>query len=164
MTENSKKMKKIILSILIVLIAIGCSKTEQSNDTFPLPININTTLLLKYNLYGNGQENILEQKIVIDNQADLNILQAKMNLANMTQIPANISINFQNEIVLAVFDKVQGTGGHTIDIIDVTENPQNIVITVVKTNLNGYATTVITQPFHLVKIPKPANNKPLIFL
>jgi hypothetical protein len=57
-------------------------------------------------------------------------------------------------------DDVYGNGGHSVDIMSVTENPQNIVVVVVKL-LTGDVTTVVTQPFHIVKMSK--TTKPIIF-
>lgn len=63
-------------------------------------------------------------------------------------------------MVIIVIDAVYPNGGHSVDIMTVDENPQNIEIDVEKL-LQGNVTTVVTQPYHIVKIPKI--QKPVIF-
>lgn len=70
------------------------------------------------------------------------------------------TIDFANFTVIAVFDQVHGNGGHSIDITNITEYENNIVVTV--ENLQtGNTSSVGTQPYHIVKIPR--NPKPIVF-
>lgn len=112
-------------------------------------------------LYGNGQENISKQNTVIKNSLDWNELMDKINsVNNVTERFSETNIDFSSYTIIAVFDEIKMNGGHSIDITDVTENDKNIIVTV-ENLLTGGMTTVITQPFHIVKIPK--RNKPFIF-
>ena len=55
--------------------------------------------------------------------------------------------------VIAIFDRVYGNGGNSIDITNITEFETNIIVTV--ENLQtGNTSSVVTQPYHIVKIPK----------
>jgi hypothetical protein len=61
-------------------------------------------------------------------------------------------IDFSTYQVIAVFDEVKGNGGWSIDITGITEWQDKMLISV--TNLKkGDLTSVITQPFQIVKIP-----------
>jgi len=71
-----------------------------------------------------------------------------------------INIDFSQYQIIAVFDKIYSNGGHSIDIINVKENGKSITV-VVNNLLTGDATSVIAQPFHIVKIPK--TEKQIIF-
>ena len=62
--------------------------------------------------------------------------------------------------IIAVFDKIYGNGGHSIDIIKITENENKVIVTI-ENILGGDATSIMTQPFHIVKIPK--TDKLIIF-
>ncbi|MCL2132447.1 MAG: protease complex subunit PrcB family protein, partial [Lentimicrobiaceae bacterium] len=70
------------------------------------------------------------------------------------------TIDFTAYQVIVVIDEQRYSGGWTIDITDVTEYANSIVVTY--TNLmNGNLASVITRPFHIVKIP--VSNKQIIF-
>jgi hypothetical protein len=71
------------------------------------------------------------------------------------------TIDFNNYQIIAVFDSVYGNGGHSIDIVNVLENKTNIVVTVQKL-LTGNVTATISQPYHIIKIPR--STKPVIFI
>jgi hypothetical protein len=61
--------------------------------------------------------------------------------------------DFEAFMILAVFDKTYGNGGHSIDIIKITEYDKRVVVTIDNV-LKGGFTSVMTQPYHLVKIRK----------
>lgn len=68
-------MKRLTL-LLLSLLFISCNK----NDLKVGPLE--TTLISKGELYGNGQENITKQNLAISNSADWNELMEKMNSVN----------------------------------------------------------------------------------
>ncbi len=152
-------MKNIIYTTLFAVLLLSCSTNNPA--TIAAPINITPTLLLKGELYGAGQENILEQRTVIDNQTDFDNLQTQMSMVNNTLFPPTIAVNFATEKVIAVFSPVQNSGGHAINISNIVETNTEITVTVTSTSPQGFATTVITQPYHVVKIPQ--TNKPIVF-
>jgi len=77
-------MKKNILIILLSIFVLGCS----SDDDNPEMTNIESTLIAKDNLYGNGMEGITQQNLIISDQTAWNDLIAQMNSVN------NVSDNF----------------------------------------------------------------------
>lgn len=147
--------KSLLFILLLLIIVISCDK-----DTFEeTPLTVEN--IYKGVLYGNGQENISKQNTVIKNSLDWNELMDKINsVNNVTERFSETNIDFSSYTIIAVFDEIKMNGGHSIDITDVTENDKNIIVTV-ENLLTGGMTTVITQPFHIVKIPK--RNKPFIF-
>ena len=147
------------ISILLITIFIGlmssCSKTEEDSN----PINF--TAIAQNNLFGNGRENIVQQNFTISDSNSWNELITKMNTVNNTSDGfTETSVDFANFMVIAVFDKVYGNGGHSIDVIKITENENKIVVTFDKI-LKGGATAVMTQPYQIVKIRK--TNKLILF-
>lgn len=147
-------MKTLVLTLAVLL--NSCS----SNDNFQRQ-TMETTLIGKGNLTGNGAENIPRQRIVIYNRQDWTALINNMNAANnVTAGFTETNIDFNTFQVIAVFEEIKRNGGHSIDITNVVENESNIAVTV-ENLLTGGVTSVITQPYHIVKIPK--SKKPVLF-
>lgn len=109
----------------------------------------------------SGNENIPKQNIVITNANDWNILLERMNSYYQSQGFKNSfsEIDFDKDMVIAVFDDVQNHCCDTIDITEIFESESNVVISVRK--LWFGASSAIAQPFHIVKIAK--NTKPIKF-
>lgn len=150
-------MKKKI-TILIITIIIGLTSCNKNDDELNL---VEFTQIGQNNLYGNGEENITKQNLVISESNSWNELIGKMNTVNYVSDEfTETDIDFANFIVIAVFDKVYGNGGHSIDIIKITENENRVIVTI-RNILRGDATSIMTQPFHIVKIPK--TDKLIIF-
>lgn len=147
------------ISILFITVFIGfmasCSQTDDELN----PINFNA--IGQKNLYGSGRENIIQQNFTISDSNTWNELMTKMNsVNNNSEGFTETNIDFANFMVIAVFDKVYGNGGHSIDIIKITENENKVIVTIDNV-LKGDATSVMTQPYHIVKIRK--TDKLIIF-
>ncbi|MDD3721249.1 MAG: protease complex subunit PrcB family protein [Lutibacter sp.] len=146
------------ITILIITIIIGLTSCNKNDDELNL---VEFTQIGQNNLYGNGEENIIKQDLVISESNSWNELIGKMNTVNYVSDEfTETDIDFANFIVIAVFDKIYGNGGHSIDIIKIRENENKVIITI-ENILGGDATSIMTQPFHIVKIPK--TDKLIIF-
>jgi hypothetical protein len=146
------------ITILIITIIIGLTSCNKNDDELNL---VEFTQIGQNNLYGNGEENITKQNLVISESNSWNELIGKMNTVNYVSDEfTETDIDFANFIVIAVFDKIYGNGGHSIDIIKITENENKVIVTI-ENILGGDATSIMTQPFHIVKIPK--TDKLIIF-
>ncbi|MDR0505717.1 MAG: hypothetical protein LBH32_02710, partial [Dysgonamonadaceae bacterium] len=123
--------------------------------------NIVSVLIGQGELYGGGSEGFSREFSVIKTELEWKALKAKLNLRNnITDVFAEKNIDFSRYQVIFVIDEVKGNGGWSIDITDITENDDNIVVSI--ENLKtGDATTAISQPFQLVKIS--SSDKPVIF-
>ena len=145
--------------ILIIAVIFGIAISCNDNDDDLNPINF--TEIGQNNLYGSGEENILQQNLTISDSETWNDLLDKMNTTNNESDEfTETDIDFEEFVVIAVFDKIYGNGGHSIDIIKITEN-ENKVIVKIENIMGGDATSIMTQPFHIVKIPK--TDKLIIF-
>jgi hypothetical protein len=165
-------MKNLFL-ILVSIIMVSCNNNDEPiPQPIPtpvpfVPVTITSSLVGKNRL--NGSEGVNQQENVINNETVWNNLKNQIDSQYIAIGEGNYytqnnfaetTINFNNFTVIAVFDQVYGTGGHSIDITNITEYEDNIVVTV--ENLQtGNASTVISQPFHIVKIPKA--TKPIVF-
>ncbi len=150
-------MKKSLILLVFSLLVMSCS----SDDTETTTTTIETTLIGKGNLYGSSSQGVDEQNLVINNQTDWDALITLLDAANNTSDSfTETDIDFTTFTVLVAIDQVRGNGGHVLDIA-VSANPENVVVTVTDLVPQGNATTVITQPYHIVKIPK--TTLPIVF-
>ena len=67
-------------------------------------------------------------------------------------------IDFKKEMVIAVFMGERKTGGYEIEIIRVTQKESKIFVEVEEKEppSDSVQTMVLTQPYHLIVIPKPS--------
>ncbi|WP_299365322.1 protease complex subunit PrcB family protein [Winogradskyella sp.] len=150
-------MNKIIV-ILIVLLPLSC-KTKVNNSK--MKDSKTSTLIAKGDLYGSGAEGIEKQNIVISNRKDWDDLLEKMNsVNNVSDSFSETEIDFSKFKVIAVFDEVKTTGGHSIEL-NITEHKDSVLVEVVHKSPEGMATTVLTQPYYITKIMK--NDLPIRF-
>lgn len=153
--------------VLLVTLMLGCGSNknknaENQNEMASKPAQVEFQTISQGNLYGSGKEQIPEQQIVIKDAEQWNSLIEKMNSVNdMTSNFKETDIDFSKYSVLAVFEKVLGHGGSSIKVANITENEDQIQVFVKKTSPDGMSTSVMTQPYHLVKIP--ATEKEVVF-
>ena len=160
-------MRKIFLVALASLGLMACSNDDSNSteqDFEPVVLEVNT--VLQNNLGGNGQEGIGAENRVISNVSQWNQLIDEIDYTDdgVNGIVATleaVTIDFDNEDVLAVFEEIKNYGGYSIDIVKVEEQEKKVVVTIDRL-LKGGDATVITQPFHIVKIAKV--NKPIVFV
>jgi hypothetical protein len=152
-------MKKItLLTSAVFLLAFSCHEDDKPQT----PQSFQVVLIAKGDLHGNGAEKIPKQVIIISNNNDwLALINAMNTRNNVSNSFTETSIDFNRFRIIAAFDDIKPNGGHSIDITEVVETDDSIKVKV--DNLKkGDATSIITQPFHIVKITKSA--KPVVFL
>ena len=150
-------MKKNVLILLLSIIALSCNTDDDNSEIG----NIESTLIAKGNLFGDGTEGITVQNIVIADQTTWNSLITQMNLINnISDSFTETDIDFSEYTIIAVFDEIKGTGGHSLEL-DIITNSDNIIVRITDIHPDGNATTVITQPFHIVKITN--SDLPILF-
>jgi hypothetical protein len=148
-------MKAIIL-ILSIFLATSCSSDDNNTTTQSTPITF--TEIGKGGLFGNGAEGIAQSNMVIDNTTDWQNLMNQMNsVNNVTNEFSETNINFNAYTVIAIFLEVKQNGWE-VEISNIEENTTNITVSKTETESDNL---VITQPFHIVKIP--ITNKPIEF-
>ncbi len=156
-------MKTLIKSLVVVLAMTACS-TDDSRVTGNQNNIIATdpVLIGKGDLFGNGDEQIPQQNLVINNDAEWQALKLQMNSVNpCTNSFTETEVDFSQWTILATFDQIRSNGGHSIEIVEINESAEQINVAIETSAEGEVATTVMTQPFHIVKIP--ATNKPVVF-
>ena len=150
-------MKKKVLIILLSIFILSCNPEDDNSEM----VHIQSTLIAKDNLFGNGDEGIIEHNLIISDQTTWNNLIIQMNsINNVTDNFSETDIDFSEYKIIAVFDEIKGNGGHSLEL-DIMSNSENIIVNVTNLAPEGNATTVITQPFHIVKILN--SDLPIIF-
>ena len=146
-----------LLGIVILLFALNCKSTE--NQTKMKQENI--VLIGKGNLYGSGAEGIEKQNLIVTSSEEWKDLLNKINTVNkVSDSFSETDIDFSKYTVLAVFDEVKNSGGHSLNLV-LEEADDKILIEVLRKSPDGIATSVMTQPYYIVKIPKP--SLPIVF-
>jgi len=155
---KNQSIKTILSVIILTLFASSCG-----NDDNPItPPSIVPTSIGAGFLAGNGEEEIPEQNVVITNTADWQVLKNKMNTVNPeTDYFTETEIDFSQFRIIAAFDRVRPMGGHSIAVAAVLDNPDAINVIISRTFPEDIGTAVITQPYHIVKIP--VSPKPIVF-
>ena len=144
---------RIPLYILALFLVVACKTTSDTGKNQLKELSFKT--ISKGELYGAGSEGIEKSNLVITNQKDWHELLAKMEkvnklVANFKELP----INFSEEMVIGVFDKMRSSGGYTTSIQEISLNKEVVTVVVEMKNPTGVQATVMTQPYHLVKIKK----------
>lgn len=150
-------MKKNVIIILLSILVLSCNSDDDNSRT----VNVESTLIAKDALYGNGREGISEQNLVITDQSNWNDLIDQMNTVNIESNNfSETDIDFSEYMVIAVFDEIRESGGYSMEL-NITSTPENIIVNVIDITPEGNDTTVIIQPYHIVKIS--TSDLPIIF-
>ena len=161
-------MKKLFL-LLFSLMVISCNDDDVEPVIIPpfVPVVIEPILISKRSI--NSTLDIVQQNTVFNSEINWNLLLNQFDAPFISIGLGNYFtesyfeetvIDFTNYTVIVVIDRIYGNGGHSIDITNITEFETTIVVTV--ENLQtGNTSSVVTQPYHIVKIPKA--TKPIVF-
>lgn len=159
-------MKKIIL-IAFAILLYSCNKVDSNNNLSNSNLESNDSTILNYtiicqnNLFGNGKEGFKNESLIIKDDSNWNKLIQQIDSYNLTSEKfIEKSIDFNNYIIIALFDEIRFNSGHSIDIKTIIEKNKTIVVNIYKKN-NGDISSVITQPFYIIKIPK--KSKEILF-
>ena len=143
------------LATLIGLPSCETSKeviTEKPAEDLALATQVAFKNVASAYLTGNGAEKIVKGGIVINSQAEWEVLTTKMNSVN--RAIKDESIDFNKMTVLAYFDKIRGSGGYNVDFVSITEIGQEVQAIVKDTPPEGDAIEIMTQPYSIVMIDK----------
>ncbi len=149
-------MKKTLLILSLFLFIYSC--INECDESEFQSTNIDFVEIGIGSLSGSGQEDIDQSNLVITNQTDWQELIAVIDaIVNVSGNFSETDIDFDNFMLIAVFLELKGNG-YDVEITNVIENENNITITTQETE---FLTLVMTQPYHIVKIP--VSDKTIIF-
>jgi hypothetical protein len=153
-------MTKFTLLIFTSLFAFGCSTPNDSSNM----ADVESELIAKGDLSGIGTEDISNQYFSITNQIEWENFISQIDVTN--EVSSGFSeqnIDFSEYVVIAVIDQVRNTSGYSI-ALEISTNYEKIFIesNLSSPSLDGVVATVISQPYHIVKIAK--TNLPIDIL
>lgn len=155
-TKMILQVSKTLILSLVLFLTISCNNSVEENSFTSQTIT--PTLIGKGSLMGS--ENILPQNVVYYNISGWNTILNSIDQFRLAQFTETTNVDFNNFQLIAVFDNVYPSPTYDVSITNITENENNIVVTVTKT-LNPSDATIVDQKFHIVKIPK--STKPVVF-
>ncbi len=121
----------------------------------------NIVLIGKGNLHGSGAEGIEKQNLVITTTEEWKDLLNKINAVNkVSDSFSETDIDFSEYTIIAIFEEVKNSGGHSLDLV-IQETKDKMLVDVLRKSPDGIATSVMTQPYYIVKIPK--TSLPIVF-
>jgi len=153
-------MKTAIVTFLSIFMLLSCHNDDSNNDDSFIPRDITPVVIGKGDLSGTGRENISPQRITIYENEDWNTIINSIEEYYLEEEFTDTNVNFNEFQLIAAFDNIHANKGYNIDITGITENSNNIVVTI-QTSYTPSFINYATQPFHIVKIPK--SNKPVVF-
>lgn len=146
--RNQNIMRAIVLTFLSVFLFASCDCNDDDLG------QITTDLIAKGTL--NGSEGVESQTSVFQNQGNWGDFLDEMEsqLHNFT----TTTVDFNTRQAIAVVAEVQ-TSGSEVTILSIEETASNIVVNY---EIVLDATTVISQPYHVVSMPK--SSKQVVFV
>lgn len=150
-TQNSilSWCKKVAMIVFCIPLC-SCNDDYEHQDITPV--------LISKGIIFNGNYNPTQHAEVFYNQTEWEDF--KNNIWQLAEFPSESNVDFNEDIVITVFDLPRTTGGYDVTITSITENDENIIVSISYTG-NGDATQMPTRPYHFVKISRTA--KPIIF-
>lgn len=150
---KQKNVLEIVLFAFCIFIFSSCSDNENQDFN-----SVEFTKIGQGTLSGSGKENIIKSNLVITNKTDWQNLLDKMDTVNeVTPGFSETSIDFEHYQIIAVFLDIK-TSGWDVEINEINGNKDVIVVSAKETE---YVSTVMTQPFSIVKLSK--TNKKISF-
>lgn len=141
---------KNFITLFIIVSLLGCSNSST------LESEINFSLIKKGSL--NGSEGVTQSNLIVNDNTTWNdILNKIVSIGNPIDHFTETNIDFNRYQIIASFDKVYGVGGHTLNIETIKESGNNLVVITKKTD-DKSVISVVSQPYHIVKILKTDKN------
>jgi len=153
-------MKHLTLFIAVLtLMSCNSSKNLQKNQSGKVEFHT----LAQASLHGNGKEGIKGGGYVFTDQENWLAFLQKINAVNdeTGKFEALRQVDFDKNMLIAVFSQVLGSGGSKIEISSIVKDDNSIRVNVKRSGGSGMAIMVMNQPFHIVSIPK--DYTPVIF-
>jgi len=149
---------KIVLPSLVIsaflLVGMSCTTSKKTENK---PSKEWTYSIMETgNMFGAGEEGLNEGVLSAKNMEEFNAVVQQINSINkeITDDLVATTDFFKESMLLFIFDKVRGSGGHTMEVINITHTSEALVVSIKNTAPEGPASTVMTQPFVVLKTAK----------
>lgn len=142
----------IILFLAMSLLSLNSCRTVQEAD---LPQDVNYETLKTGAMYGGGEEGLEAGFIAVRSREDWENLVKQMNKINEhVDISIADDIDFEQDMIIALIDQVRGSGGYTFSAESITREGDQLSIRLLSKAPDGSSTSVMTQPYELIKTRK----------
>ena len=148
------------LSAIYIFLLSSCSSSSTINkQTIIISQDTITFETLAEDFYGGMTDS---KFIVIKDETTLNEIYKLINKSKSPGIKIPI-INFEKETVLVLFLGEKSSGGHSISVEQILDENEKVTVKykVTLPKLGEMVTTVMTQPYCIIKIP--ITSKEIIF-
>ncbi|NER15904.1 protease complex subunit PrcB family protein [Spongiivirga citrea] len=153
-------MNKMVLILLTALMA-ACGPVKQQNGNMEEASSENQKqvsfeVLVQHSHGGYDKPQIK----VIKEPTELQAVYAKINMTRRPGFPIP-EVDFDKEMIIGLYMGEKNSGGYSISIDSVEETKNELIINVKESEPGLVATTVICQPFCIVKMP--TTKKEVVF-
>ncbi len=141
------------LFVIYIFLLSSCSSSSTINkQTMIISQDTITFETLAEDFYGGMTDS---KFIVIKDETTLNEIYKLINKNKSPGIKIPI-INFEKETVLVLFLGEKSSGGHSISVEQILDENEKVTVKykVTLPKLGEMVTTVMTQPYCIIKIPK----------
>lgn len=147
---------KTFIALLFSVLLTSCPSKQMEQDSSDVILSS----IYKGNLSGSGNEGFQKENLIITSKKEWKSFLAKTQIANFF----DTKIDFSKNIVLVSIDDRRNTGGFSIEIVkpEVKNNKLQVTIVSKGPKPTDMVTMALTQPIHLVRIPK--TNKEIVFV
>lgn len=157
-------LSAVVLSLALMLAAVEKEKDQdkkkQKTDTQTQP-QTQTQPIVSYETIKEGTSSGFREPLakVVTSEPEWKDLWKK-HVSILVPQPLLPEVDFQEENVIAIFAGEKKTSGYRVVIKDVSYKENNIVVTYKLTEppSNSFTLQVVTQPFVLLKVRKPATG------
>jgi len=145
----------------------ACLEPRKAADTkaddlkVPIPAEPTKVAIAKeWKSFHSGETG--QKRVVIKNQKEWEAVWTVMT-GNVAPKPATPVVDFDSQVILAVFMGKRNSGGYSVSIADITDVDAKRVVRVVENNPPRDAITaaVLTSPYHVVLVTK--TDLPVVF-
>lgn len=141
-------MKQIIILFMILFLLTSCNNDNDDSKQSTVEFSV----VAQGDPGPSQTQNISKSNLVIKDTESWNNLLSKMSTYETSRF-TETNIDFTKYQIIVAFDQVYSNGGHSIDITKITEDHNSIFVKVEKL-LKGNDASVVTQPYHIVRIAK----------
>ncbi|MDX2359456.1 MAG: protease complex subunit PrcB family protein [Crocinitomicaceae bacterium] len=156
--EYTKHIGIIALALSSLLISCGSTKDITTAEVeHPAELSsVEFTTIVRNELSGAGEEGLVQSMIVVRTQEEWEALKEKMNKVNneTDAFETPEFVDFSSEMLIACFDRVRSTGGYDLHVNHITESTDTMNVFIELAIPAGAATSVLTQPYSIIKLTK----------
>lgn len=150
-------MKNLLLILIIGVVLHSCKEETDYVD-------VSFSVIADRELYGAGDEGIVEENLVITSETDWNEIWTKLNSVNDESSHfTDTTFNFNEQDVIGLFDQVQNLTGYDISINEIRMFESEVQVHYSKSNPGDNGTgQALMQPYQFVVVEK--SNLPYVFI